>query len=335
MAKRYGRWEIVKSLTEGGQGHVYLVRDAGKRDARLFVLKRLKNASRLDLFERELNATRSIDHPNILRVLDFDLSGGQPYYVAEYCERGSLVDIGAAAFKGNVEDTVKVLLCIVDALRAAHEVGVFHRDVKPPNILVRQDGQAVLADFGICHVEGDSRFTLTTNEPGGSVNYIAPEMESGRRLGPPCAETDAYSLGKVLYWMMSGGEIFSRENHRDRPLTEILGEQRFEHVHLLLDTVVVEDPARRLRFPELSDRIEKMEAMVMGNFAPLKPSMGITCRFCGVGKYERHVGPGDGHISRIGIPQMSGADMRALRCEHCGHVELFNFRDLRNDWWSN
>ncbi|MDO8433850.1 MAG: protein kinase [Candidatus Binatus sp.] len=325
---------MLKSLNEGGQGHIFLVRDAGKNSESLFVLKRLKNAGRLDLFEREVNATRSINHTNILRVVDFDLAGAQPYYVAEYCERGSLVDIGATAFKGNVTGAVSVLGPIVDALHAAHERGIFHRDVKPPNILIRQDGQPVLADFGICHVEGDTRFTLATNEPGGSVNYVAPEMESGRRLGPPCAETDAYSIGKVLYWMLSGGDIFAREDHRGRPLTEILGEQHFEHVHLFLDEAIVEKPENRIRFAELANRIKQMEALVMGNFTPLKPSMALTCRFCGLGKYERHVGPDAGNISRIGIPQMANKDMRALRCDHCGHVELFDFLGLKNDWWS-
>jgi serine/threonine protein kinase len=326
---------MVRSLAEGGQGQVFLVHDTTESDAAPFVLKRLKNLKRLDLFEREVNATRAINHPNILRVIDFDLSGSQPYHVAEYCEHGSLVDIGAAAFKGNVPYAVSILLPIVDALQAAHEHGVFHRDVKPPNILIRQDGQPVLADFGICHMEGGARFTLTTNEPGGSVNYIAPEMESGRRLGPPCRETDAYSLAKVLYWMLSGGEIFAREDHRGRPLTTIVGEPRFEHVHLFLDRIIIENPSDRARFAELPDLIAKMEALTMGNFAPLKPSIGIVCRFCGAGKYEQHVGPGTATTARIGIPPMADRDIRALRRNNCGHIELFDFKGLRSDWWRN
>jgi hypothetical protein len=110
-------------------------------------------------------------------------------------------------------------------------------------------------------MEEDNRMTLTTNEPGGSVNYIAPEMESGRQLGLPCPETDGYSLGKVLYWLLSGGEIFAREYHRSRALTIILGEQRFEHVHLLLDAVIVEKPADRMRFGDFSDLVKRMELL--------------------------------------------------------------------------
>jgi serine/threonine protein kinase len=316
-------------------GHIFLVRDATESEAAPFVLKRLKNAKRLNLFEREVTATRAINHPNILRVVDFDLSGSKPYYVAEYCERGSLAAIDEATLKGNVIYAVSTLLPILNALQAAHEHGVIHRDVKPPNILFRQNGDPVLADFGICHVEGDARFTFATNEPGGSVNYIAPEMESGRRLGRPCAETDAYSLGKVLYYMLSGGEIFAREDHRGRPLTAILGERRFEHVHLFLDRIILENPSNRARFAELRDLITKMEALTMGNFAALKPSIGIACRFCGDGKYEQHVGPGSANTTHNSIPPMANRDMRALRCNNCGHIELFDFLGLQHDWWGN
>src|SRR5713101_8453619 len=200
MAKQYGRWWSVRSLGEGGQAHVYLVEDTSGKDAGSFVLKRLKREGRLALFQQEIETTRALDHPNIIRIVDFDLDTSKPYFVAEYCERGSLADIGAEAFKGDVVVAARVLLPIVEALEAAHRKGVFHRDVKPPNILIRQNGEPVLADFGICHIESGAKVTLAINEPAGSLNYIAPEMESGRRLGPPCAETDGYSLATVLYW---------------------------------------------------------------------------------------------------------------------------------------
>ena len=80
------------------------------KDEKVFVLKRLKNVKRLDLFEREVNAVRAIDHPNIPRVVDFDLKAAKPYFVSEYCERGSLTDIGADSFKGNVAAAVAVIL---------------------------------------------------------------------------------------------------------------------------------------------------------------------------------------------------------------------------------
>jgi serine/threonine protein kinase len=335
MAQKYGKWENVKSLGGGGQGDIFLVRDPS-RPGEKFALKRLRRSDRRDLFEREIRAVRALNHPNILRIIDFDLSSNTPYYVAEYCERGSLVDVGANAFKGDVPKTASTLLPILDALGAAHKVGVYHRDLKPPNILVRATGEPVIADFGICHMEGDERVTLT-DEAMGSVNYIAPEMESGRRLGPPRAETDGYSFGKVLYWMLSGGRIFAREGHRTLALTEVLGEQRFEHVHSLLDALLVENPSDRMKFTDLPGRLKQTEMLAMGAFAPLKPSLGIQCRFCGLGKYEKLFGPDDnwrGIRFVGGAGFTTGTDPRALRCSHCGHIELFDFRGVAENWWA-
>jgi serine/threonine protein kinase len=86
--------------------------------------------------------------------------------------------------------------------------------MKPSNILLRADGTPVLGDFGICHLEGDERVTMT-DKAMGARDYTAPEMESGgrRRFGGPSDKTDVYGLGKVLYWMFLGGRnVFTRES---------------------------------------------------------------------------------------------------------------------------
>jgi serine/threonine protein kinase len=171
MPRNYGKWEVVRPLGEGGQGHLFLVRDTARNGGELFVLKRLKNAKRLDLFEREVRAVAPHD-VNILRIEDFNLSPPtSAYYVAEYCEQGSMAEVGAEAFKGDISASQSVLLPIIDALGAAHNLGIVHRDLKPQNILLRRNGQPVLADFGICHMEGDDRLTLA-DEAMGSLNYI-------------------------------------------------------------------------------------------------------------------------------------------------------------------
>jgi serine/threonine protein kinase len=334
-AKKYGEWEVVRSLSEGGQAHLFLVKDSTGKRAGQYVLKRLKNVKRLDLFKREIEAIRQLEHPNILSIYDYDLAGSAPYYVAEYCEGGSLEEVGPAEFEGDIEATVKVLLPIVDALNAAHRAGVIHRDVKPSNILFRADGTPVLGDFGICHMEGEERLTLS-DEAVGSLNYIAPEMESGQhRLGPPTVRTDVYSLGKVLYWMLSGGKIFSREDHRAHSLTDVLGDKRFEHVqHWLLDVMIVRDPNQRKHMDILHQGLQLAVRLVTGNFAPLRPSMGIPCRFCGLGVYRRHISSTVGQFSRLGITRYAGADVRALRCDYCGHVEVFDFVEIEDGgWW--
>jgi len=152
MAAKYGKWVVRQTLSEGGQAVVFLVEDSTGAEPGRFALKRLKNPGRLDLFEREVKASGNLAHPNILRIVDAQLSGGQPYYVAEYCEGGTLAKM-ADRYRGNCAAAAETLLGMSRALEAAHALGIVHRDVKPPNILFRSDGVPVLGDFGICYME--------------------------------------------------------------------------------------------------------------------------------------------------------------------------------------
>jgi serine/threonine protein kinase len=234
-------------------------------------------------------------------------------------------------------------LPVLDGLVATHKAGVFHRDVKPANILIREDGTPVIGDFGICFVAGGQHFTLS-NEGVGSRNFIAPEMESGQHnLGDPSDRTDVYSLGKVIYWMLSGGKEFAREDFRS--LVDLLKEQRFVHVQRLLEQMVVRDPAKRIQSHEVKEKLEMTASLVEGDFAPMAPSVGIRCRFCGLGKYERFTAfdagdpskswPYPRDTSQLGLyPVTPGTNVRCLRCSHCGHVEWFQVTGIKNPtWW--
>jgi serine/threonine protein kinase len=333
----YDRWEIVRSLTEGGQAHIFVVEDRRKQFPGQWVLKRLKNIkdkARKMRFAQEVKVTQSIEHPNVLKIIDKNLDAERPYFVAEFCERGSLEKVGAPPYKGSVRATLGVLLPIADALVAAHQINVFHRDIKPANILFRGNGTPVVGDFGICFVEGGERVTLT-DEGMGSRNFIAPEMESGQRdLGEPSDRTDVYSLGKVLYWMLSGGLEFAREGHRKKNLVGLLGAQAFEHVHALLDEMVATDPRSRIPSGDIKERLEKMASLVEGNYAPLSPSIGIQCRFCGIGRYRPLATRPGYSIPQLGLTPPAGTDVRILQCGHCGHVEIFQFVGIEDSgWW--
>ena len=138
--------------------------------------------------------------------------------------------------------------------------------------------------------------------------------------------------------MLSGGRIFSRETHRIRPLSGILQDLRFEHVEMFLDDVLVEDPTKRIKFTDLAPRLERLRTLVRGDFAPLKTSTRVRCRFCGIGTYETFAksGPsGTQPLARVGLQNSSGSDLRILRCAHCGHVETFEFSNIAaKDWWA-
>jgi hypothetical protein len=337
QVQKYGRWKIIKSLPEGGQAHVFLVEDVRQEFKGNWVLKRLKNIddpTRRARFQRETKVIQSINHPNVLKVIDSDLTGHRPYFVTEYCEQGSLLDTGASNFRGNLKTAARILLQIVDGLVVVHNTGPIHRDLKPGNILIRKDGTPVIGDFGICFVQDGEHITLS-DEGVGSKNFMAPEMESGQRdLGGPTDRTDVYCLGKVIYWMLSGGVEFSREDHRKSSLVKLLQDQKFEHVHQLLDEMVVREPEKRIRSGELKERLEMTASLVEGNYAPLSPSIGIRCRFCGIGQYTPLRNKPGYTIPEVGLNLTAGTDVRVLWCRHCGHIEMFQFNGIENRaWW--
>lgn len=342
-------WKRLRSLTAGGQGEIFLVkRNDSTQGEELFVQKRLKNANnpeRRRRFEQETDSTAKLQHPNILKIIESAIDQNPPYYISEYCEGGTLESM-AVEYRGDISAVSRDLLPIVDALDTAHKAGVVHRDLKPPNILFRKDGTPVLGDFGICFVEGGQKVTLT-DEAVGSINFIAPEMESGQQhLGEPSDKTDVYSLGKVIYFLLSGGRIFSREDHRSGSLSlvTILKDQRFEHVHDLIDRMVVREPSKRIPMNEVRNAMEELRTVVLGDYAPLKPSIGIRCRFCGLGSYKR-LGtrrtyyqttlPPDS-FPEIGIQIPQGHRMGVLKCDRCGHIQMFSFpeQEKTSEWWS-
>lgn len=342
------KWKRIRSLTAGGQGEIFLVKRNDSEQEELFVQKRLKNTTnpeRRRRFEQETETTAKLEHQNILKIIESGIDQSPPYYISEYCEGGELGS-RATEYRGDISAVVRDLLPIVDALSIAHKAGVFHRDIKPPNILFRKDGTVVLGDFGICFVEGGQKVTLT-DEAVGSINFIAPEMESGQQsLGEPSDKTDVYSLGKVIYFLLSGGRIFSREDHRGGSLSlvNMLKDQRFEHAHDLIDRMVVREPSKRISMREVGNAMEEMRTLVRGDYAPLKPSIGIRCRFCGLGSYKRLGAripyaqaslPPDS-FPEIGIRIASGYRMGVLKCDKCGHIQMFNFPTLErtDDWWN-
>src|SRR5207244_4230150 len=114
---------------------------------------------------------------------------------------------------------------------------------------------------------------------------------------------------------------FDRENHRDNSLVKLLGHQKFEHVHMLLDHMVAYEPNSRLKSEDLKGRLEMTASLVEGDFAPLKPSIKIRCRFCGIGSYEKwstfdcsDPSKSHGDPSALGIKRYTSTNLRVLRC---------------------
>jgi len=204
-----GRYRLERSLGSGGMGEVFVATDS-VLDRRV-ALKRLSSTLAEDddaraRFFREARALARINDPNVVAVFDAGEEGGTPFLVMELIEGTTLRNELRANGHLEPERTRRIGAGVAAGLAAAHAQGVIHRDVKPSNIFLTTEGQPKIGDFGIARIErGDATLTLT-GQAFGSAPYMAPEQAMGGRTD---ARADLYSLGCVLYEMLSGRRPFA------------------------------------------------------------------------------------------------------------------------------
>lgn len=215
-----GRYRLLAPLGEGGMGTVWRARDEVL--GREVAVKEVRApaglpASEVDRLyarlEREAWAAARIPHRNVVTVYDVASEDGRPWIVMEIVRGLSLSDVLDAEGPMAPQRAARIGAEVLAALRAAHDAGVLHRDVKPGNVLIANDGRVVLTDFGIAMVEGSSALTMT-GEVVGSPEFLAPERALGRRPGP---ESDLWSLGVLLYAAVEGSSPF----RQDTPLSTL------------------------------------------------------------------------------------------------------------------
>jgi hypothetical protein len=268
------RWEKLQHYSGGGQSKVYIVRDLTGEHAGDLVLKQIDNLrdSRDARFRNEVEAAIRLRHENIVPVIahsDFSKSEGVMYLVMPLAAAGSL-NTRVGLYKGQVGSTITVAKGLAAALAHTHSQGVIHRDVKPENILFQAENHRPwLADFGICLLANMPRVT-EDREIVGPRLFMAPELEDGGQLNVTCA-ADLYSLGKVIYFMISGGRVFSREQHRD-PSYDLSGESgRHAQIWLLLDRLICPLSDRIRSATDVTERLEKIENFARNSTFSLSP----------------------------------------------------------------
>ncbi len=197
------RYEILRRLGGGGMAEVHLARDEDlRRDVALKLLRQeyADDEVFLKLFRREARSAATLSHPNVVQVYDARRSAdGRQYIVMEYVTGGTLKQRLAREGPLKPDEAVRLASHIAQALRAAHERGVVHRDVKSQNILMSKSGDAKVADFGIARAAD----ATTISRPGailGTAKYMSPEQATGAGATP---RSDLYSLGVVLYEMLT------------------------------------------------------------------------------------------------------------------------------------
>ena len=221
------RYQIIKSIGEGGMANVYLAYDTIlDRNVAVKVLRGdLSNDEKfVRRFQREALAASSLTHPNIVEVYDVGEDNGEYYIVMEYIEGKHLKNLLKKRGKLTLSEAVDIMLQITDGMAAAHDSYIIHRDIKPQNIMILENGLVKITDFGIAMAMNATQLTQT-NSVMGSVHYLPPEQASGQGS---TLQSDIYSMGIVMYELLTGELPFKGDNaveialkHLKEPIPDI------------------------------------------------------------------------------------------------------------------
>ncbi len=206
---------------------------------------------------REARAAARLNHPHAVTVYDVVQEDGRPWIVMELLDARSLADLVRSTGPVSPAAAARIGLDVLSALEAAHAAGIVHRDVKPGNVMVAANGRAVLTDFGIATLEGDSHLT-TTGLLVGAPAYVAPERAKGAHPGP---ESDLWALGATLYAAVEGRPPFDRGNPM-ATLSALITEEtprprNAGPLAAVLEGLLTKDPHRRMRATDARRLLER------------------------------------------------------------------------------
>jgi serine/threonine protein kinase len=247
-------YKFVKELGRGGMADVYLAIQQNLN--RMVAIKILipsifRDSLFLKRFRREAQTLSKLVHPNIITVFDVGKTGDSYYIVMEYLQE-SLKERLKSYRKRKPEEALVIIKQISGALFYAHRIGFIHRDIKPDNIMFRKDGTPVVLDFGIARPINASTKLTKTGMSIGTPSYISPEQAKGEKID---GRSDIYSLGVVLYEMLTGKVPYSAENtlgvilkHIEDPIPRLPAHlQKYQH---LIDRLMEKDCRKRIRSEE-------------------------------------------------------------------------------------
>ena len=254
--ERFGPWRVTGVLGHGGMGAVYrAVRDDGayRREVAIKVLATGTVAGNVrDRFLQERQILATLDHPNIAHMLDGGESQTGSYIVLECIDGADIVSY-CNTHKLSIQDRLRLFLPVCAAVQYAHDHGVLHRDLKPANVLVTQHGTPKLLDFGIAKVLEQSTLETVMGYQAFTPQYASPEQIGG---GPLAPATDVYSLGALLYELLTGARPYEIISGDPAELVRVIGEQDVRRpstivpgfnrdLELILLKALQKQPARR------------------------------------------------------------------------------------------
>ncbi|MFE0416922.1 protein kinase domain-containing protein [Streptomyces tendae] len=298
-----GRYRLGEAIGSGGMGRVWRAHDevlhrtvAIKELTAALYVSESDQAILLARTRGEARAAARINHSAVVTVHDVLEHDGRPWIVMELVEGRSLADAVKDEERVDPREAARIGLWVLRALRAAHTAGVLHRDVKPGNVLLADDGRVLLTDFGIAQIEGDSTITRT-GEVVGSVDYLAPERVRGHDPGP---SSDLWALGATLYTAVEGRSPFRRTS----PLTTmqaVVEEEATEPRYAgalapVISALLRKDPAER---PDATEAEHLLAQAAEGRRPDAAQAYVPTTQYAGPP-------PAPGDTTRQGIPGAPG-----------------------------
>ena len=205
------RYEIIKSIGEGGMANVYLAHDLIlDRDVAIKVLRGdlAGDEKFVRRFQREALAASSLSHPNIVEMYDVGEDNGTYYIVMEYIKGMTLKQLIKKRGALTLSECIDIMLQLTDGVDHAHASYIIHRDLKPQNIMIQDNGEIKITDFGIAMALNNTQLTQT-NSVMGSVHYLPPEQASGKGA---TVKSDIYSMGIMLFELLTGNLPFKGDN---------------------------------------------------------------------------------------------------------------------------
>ncbi len=255
-----GHYDLLEKIAEGGMGAIYRGRD--QRNGQIVAIKIMPphmaaNPTLLKRFEQEFKAANKLDHPNIVRALEFGESASTPFLVMEYVDGESLGQKLDREQRLSETEAIRIIAQVAQGLHRAHKMNLVHRDVKPDNILLDKNGTAKLADLGLVK-ETETDLNLTKTGRGlGTPHFMAPEQFRNAKNAD--ARCDIYSLGATLYQLVTGVLPFKSSGPLDAWMKKIQND--------------LEEPKSIV--PTLSDRVNWAILRAMSADPEKRPS---SCR---------------------------------------------------------
>jgi eukaryotic-like serine/threonine-protein kinase len=247
----FGRYQILRKIGGGGMGEVFLAEEStlGRKVALKFLNRDIsRDEGKIRRFFQEARAASTLNHPNIITVYEVGEADGTHYIAAEWVDGQTLREFLGGRSEHDLKKLIDVSLQIISALQKAHEAGIIHRDIKPDNIMIREDGLVKVLDFGLAKLSSlisesaDQTMQQVNTDSGivvGTVAYMSPEQARGRKVD---TRSDIFSLGIVLFETFCGRRPF-------------IGETTLELVSSILRD---EPPPVRSIQPDLPQELEHM-----------------------------------------------------------------------------